>query len=160
MQSTQLTVYIVQAELLEHCKETVHSQCLHQQTKRLWMQESTLQPWTIQRQADSNRYSSLPRSCRCSASSKRDRLYVCIYSKWQSSILHSWRNSNGQRGYSYQPFGGNGIIHVIDKVLMPTPTPNDIPRTAVPGIHDSLVAAVIQAELLETSGEGPFIRTN
>ena len=23
----------------------------------------------------------------------------------------------------------NGIIHVIDKVLMPTPTPNDIPRT-------------------------------
>ena len=52
----------------------------------------------------------------------------------------------------------NGIIHVIDKVLIPTPTPNDIPRTAqCTGIHDSLVAAVIQAELLETlQGEGPF----
>ena len=52
----------------------------------------------------------------------------------------------------------NGIIHVIDKVLMPTPTPNDIPRTAqCTGVHDSLVAAVIQAELLETlQGEGPF----
>ena len=52
----------------------------------------------------------------------------------------------------------NGIIHVIDKVLMPTPTPNDIPRTAqCTGIHDSLVAAVIQADLLETlQGEGPF----
>ena len=52
----------------------------------------------------------------------------------------------------------NGIIHVIDKVLMPTATPNDIPRTAqCTGIHDSLVAAVIQAELVETlQGEGPF----
>ena len=52
----------------------------------------------------------------------------------------------------------NGIIHVIDKVLMPTATPNDIPRTAqCTGIHDSLVAAVVQAELLETlQGEGPF----
>ena len=52
----------------------------------------------------------------------------------------------------------NGIIHVIDKVLMPTDTPNDIPRTAqCTDIHDSLVAAVIQAELLETlQGEGPF----
>jgi len=52
----------------------------------------------------------------------------------------------------------NGIIHVIDKVLMPTPTPNDIPRTAqCTGVHNSLVAAVIQAELLETlQGEGPF----
>ena len=52
----------------------------------------------------------------------------------------------------------NGIIHVIDKVLMPTDTPNNIPRTAqCTGIHDSLVAAVIQAELLETlQGEGPF----
>ena len=52
----------------------------------------------------------------------------------------------------------NGIIHVIDKVLLPTATPNDIPRTAqCTGIHDSLVAAVIQAELLETlQGEGPF----
>ena len=52
----------------------------------------------------------------------------------------------------------NGIIHVIDKVLMPTDTPNDIPRTAqCTDVHDSLVAAVIQAELLETlQGEGPF----
>ena len=52
----------------------------------------------------------------------------------------------------------NGIIHVIDKVLMPTATPNDIPRTAqCTGIHDSLVAAVVQAELLETlQGDGPF----
>jgi uncharacterized surface protein with fasciclin (FAS1) repeats len=52
----------------------------------------------------------------------------------------------------------NGVIHVIDKVLTPTDTPNNIPRTAqCTGIHDSLVAAVIQAELLETlQGEGPF----
>ena len=52
----------------------------------------------------------------------------------------------------------NGIIHVIDKVLLPTATPNDIPRTAqCTGIHDSLVAAVVQAELLETlQGDGPF----
>ena len=52
----------------------------------------------------------------------------------------------------------NGIIHVIDKVLMPTATPNDIPRTAqCTGMHDSLVAAVVQAELLETlQGQGPF----
>ena len=52
----------------------------------------------------------------------------------------------------------NGIIHVIDKVLLPTATPNDIPRTAqCTGLHDSLVAAVVQAELLETlQGEGPF----
>ena len=52
----------------------------------------------------------------------------------------------------------NGIIHVIDKVLLPTSTPNDIPRTAqCTGDHGSLVAAVVQAELLETlQGEGPF----
>ncbi|RJU81663.1 MAG: fasciclin domain-containing protein [Candidatus Poseidoniales archaeon] len=52
----------------------------------------------------------------------------------------------------------NGFIHVIDKVLTPTDTPNDIPRTAqCTGIHDSLVAGVIQAELLETlQGTGPF----
>ena len=52
----------------------------------------------------------------------------------------------------------NGIIHVIDKVLTPTTTPNNIPRTAqCTGVHDSLVAAVIQAELLETlQGDGPF----
>ena len=52
----------------------------------------------------------------------------------------------------------NGLIHVIDKVLTPSDTPNDIPRTAqCTGIHDSLVAGVIQAELLETlQGSGPF----
>ena len=52
----------------------------------------------------------------------------------------------------------NGLIHVIDKVLTPSDTPNDIPRTAqCTGIHDSLVAGVIQAELLETlQGPGPF----
>ena len=52
----------------------------------------------------------------------------------------------------------NGIIHVIDKVLSPTDTPNDIPRTAqCTGIHDTLVTAVVQAELLETlQGIGPF----
>ena len=39
----------------------------------------------------------------------------------------------------------NGIIHVIDKVLMP---PANIPATAQStGIHNSLVAAVIQADL-------------
>jgi len=52
----------------------------------------------------------------------------------------------------------NGIIHVIDKVLTPTDTPNDIARTAqCTGIHDSLVAGIVQAELLETlQGQGPF----
>ena len=52
----------------------------------------------------------------------------------------------------------NGIIHVIDKVLTPSNTPNDIPRTAqCTGIHDTLVTAVIQGGLLETlQGEGPF----
>ncbi len=52
----------------------------------------------------------------------------------------------------------NGVIHVIDKVLTPTDNPNDIPRTAqCTGIHDSLVSAVVQAELLETlQGTGPF----
>ena len=52
----------------------------------------------------------------------------------------------------------NGLIHVIDKVLTPTDTPNDIPRTAqCTGVHNSLVAGVIQAELLETlQGTGPF----
>jgi uncharacterized surface protein with fasciclin (FAS1) repeats len=52
----------------------------------------------------------------------------------------------------------NGIIHVIDAVLTPTDAPNDLPRTAqCTGVHDSLVAAVIQAELLETlQGDGPF----
>ena len=40
---------------------------------------------------------------------------------------------------------------------MPTDTPNDIPRTAqCTGIHDSLVAAVIQASCLKHSRRGPF----
>ena len=52
----------------------------------------------------------------------------------------------------------NGVIHVIDKVLTPTDAPNDLPRTAqCTGIHNSLVAAVTQAELLATlQSEGPF----
>ena len=52
----------------------------------------------------------------------------------------------------------NGLIHVIDKVLLPTDTPRDIPRTAqCTGEHDSLVAALIQAELVTTlAGDGPF----
>ena len=49
----------------------------------------------------------------------------------------------------------NGIIHVIDQVLMP---PQDIPATAsLTGIHNSLVSAVLQADLLPTlEGPGPF----
>ena len=52
----------------------------------------------------------------------------------------------------------NGIIHVIDKVLMPPADLVDIPTVAQgTGMHDSLVAAVIQAELLSTlQGDGPF----
>ena len=52
----------------------------------------------------------------------------------------------------------NGLIHVIDKVLMPTDTPSDIPTTAgCTGVHNTLVAAVIQADLLTTlQGDGPF----
>ena len=52
----------------------------------------------------------------------------------------------------------NGIIHVIDMVLMPPSDLVDIPTAAQgTGIHDSLVAAVVQAELLTTlQGEGPF----
>lgn len=47
----------------------------------------------------------------------------------------------------------NGVIHVIDKVLMP-PTVVDI---AVTADFSSLVAAVAKAELVETlSGDGPF----
>ena len=47
----------------------------------------------------------------------------------------------------------NGIIHVIDKVLMPSDTPNDIPRTAqCTGNHDSLVSAVVQAECSTLQG--------
>ena len=52
----------------------------------------------------------------------------------------------------------NGIIHVIDKVLMPPADLVDIPTVAQgTGIHNSLVSAVIQAGLLTTlQGEGPF----
>ena len=52
----------------------------------------------------------------------------------------------------------NGIIHVIDKVLMPPADLADIPTVAQgTGIHTSLVAAVVQAELLTTlQGDGPF----
>ncbi len=52
----------------------------------------------------------------------------------------------------------NGIIHVIDKVLMPPADLVDIPTVAQgTGIHTALVAAVVQAELLTTlQGEGPF----
>ncbi|MFL2962412.1 MAG: fasciclin domain-containing protein [Candidatus Poseidoniaceae archaeon] len=53
----------------------------------------------------------------------------------------------------------NGVIHVIDKVLMPpTDVEPDIPTVASgTGVHTSLVAAVVQAGLLETlQSEGPF----
>ena len=52
----------------------------------------------------------------------------------------------------------NGIIHVIDKVLMPPADLGDIPTVAQgTGAHDSLVAAGIQANLLTTlQGDGPF----
>ena len=52
----------------------------------------------------------------------------------------------------------NGVIHVIDKVLMPPADLGDIPTVAQEtGIHTSLVAAVVQAELLATlQGDGPF----
>ncbi len=55
----------------------------------------------------------------------------------------------------------NGIIHVIDKVLMPPadePQPQDIPTIAAStGVHDSLVAALTHAGLVATlQGDGPF----
>jgi uncharacterized surface protein with fasciclin (FAS1) repeats len=52
----------------------------------------------------------------------------------------------------------NGIIHVIDTVLTPTNAYNDITQTAsCTGVHTSLVAALVQAELAETlQGDGPF----
>ena len=52
----------------------------------------------------------------------------------------------------------NGIIHIVDKVLMPSDAPNDTVRTAICSeVHNSLVAALIQAELVSTlEGEGPF----
>ena len=54
----------------------------------------------------------------------------------------------------------NGVIHVIDKVLMPPADPVyvDIPATAQStGVHTALVAALSQANLVATlQGEGPF----
>ena len=54
----------------------------------------------------------------------------------------------------------NGVIHVIDTVLMPPAEPAipDIPTVASgTGVHTSLVAAIVQAGLLETlQGDGPF----
>jgi len=52
----------------------------------------------------------------------------------------------------------NGVIHVIDEVLMPPADLGDIPTVAAgTEIHTSLVAAVVQAGLLETlQSEGPF----
>ena len=53
----------------------------------------------------------------------------------------------------------NGVIHVIDKVLMPPEDgPEDIPTIASStGVHDVLVDAIIQAGLLTTlSGDGPY----
>jgi uncharacterized surface protein with fasciclin (FAS1) repeats len=48
----------------------------------------------------------------------------------------------------------NGVIHVIDGVLLP---PSDIPTTATDAGFESLVAAVAKAELVDTlAGEGPF----
>ena len=52
----------------------------------------------------------------------------------------------------------NGVIHVIDKVLMPPADLGDIPSVAQSTtIHTALVAALAQAELVETlQGTGPF----
>ena len=52
----------------------------------------------------------------------------------------------------------NGVIHVIDKVLMPPADLSDIPATAQStGVHTALVAALSQANLVTTlQGEGPF----
>ena len=52
----------------------------------------------------------------------------------------------------------NGVIHVIDKVLMPPADPSDIPTTAAStGIHTSLVAALTQANLVAAlQADGPF----
>jgi uncharacterized surface protein with fasciclin (FAS1) repeats len=52
----------------------------------------------------------------------------------------------------------NGVIHVIDKVLMPPADLVDIPATAQStGVHTALVAALAQANLVATlQGTGPF----
>ena len=44
----------------------------------------------------------------------------------------------------------NGVIHVIDKVLIPPVDLADIPTNAQNRGHDSLVAALTQAELVAT----------
>ena len=52
----------------------------------------------------------------------------------------------------------NGVIHVIDKVLMPPADLVDIAAVAMStGMHDSLVAALVKADLVSTvQGDGPF----
>jgi uncharacterized surface protein with fasciclin (FAS1) repeats len=52
----------------------------------------------------------------------------------------------------------NGVIHVIDKVLTPPADPLNIPETAQgTGVHDSLVAALAKANLVDAlSADGPF----
>ena len=52
----------------------------------------------------------------------------------------------------------NGVIHVIDKVLMPPADLVDIAAVASStGVHDSLVAALAKANLVSTvQGDGPF----
>ena len=52
----------------------------------------------------------------------------------------------------------NGVIHVIDKVLMPPADLVDIAAVAMStGVHDSLVAALVKADLVATlQGDGPF----
>ena len=52
----------------------------------------------------------------------------------------------------------NGVIHVVDKVLIPPTDLVDIAAVATStGAHDSLVAALVKADLVTTvQGEGPF----
>ena len=52
----------------------------------------------------------------------------------------------------------NGVIHVIDKVLMPPADLVDIAAVAMStGAHDSLVAALVKADLVSTmQGVGPY----
>ena len=52
----------------------------------------------------------------------------------------------------------NGIIHVIDKVLMPPADLVDIPTVAQStGIHNTLVDALSASDLVTTlQGDGPF----
>ncbi|MBL6883605.1 MAG: fasciclin domain-containing protein [Candidatus Thalassarchaeum sp.] len=52
----------------------------------------------------------------------------------------------------------NGVIHVIDMVLMPPADLVDIAAVAMStGVHESLVAALVKADLVSTlQGDGPF----